>query len=397
MIFDLRHIRKLLFFIALVLHCVIGGAIAFSGVISYRPFYVSLLILLLIVIYKIRIDNVLKFHIVFGIIIIISGCLNGSSFGNIISALRLPIFSQTMYLVVYGFLDKENYSLEWLLKSIALVQLPVVLFQMIFFSVLSDLSAIHTSYLDIRYGTFFVKSDSLMSTFLILLVIYLLYVKREFSRYNIMVIVTSCITIFLADSRISQISILGIVAYYVLVSSTIKQKIGFLVLVFVIFMSFFFTGYTNKLSNQFADTLEQITFQKGVSQRRFEEGEYARAAAILYFMSEPLKIFGDGPGKYVNPITGEMELGLQSQYLKSYAETGLVGMVLSIVGVFVIVLSLLGRGFYRYLVILTIIALGVTSDLYNDSGLMFIVFLFLNVISKEEVQQEGLHNIEIQS
>ena len=390
MILNIKHIRRLLFYIALILHCVIGGSIAFVGIIPYRPFYVSLLVILSIIIYKIKIDNILKFHILFGILILISGFLNGSSIGSMVSALRLPIISQTMYLVVYGFLDNEKYNIEWLLKIIALIQLPVVIFQMVFYTSLSKLSAVETAYFDIRYGTFFVKSDPIMSTFLILLVIYLLYVKKEFNKLNILVILAACLSVFLADSRISQLTLLGVLGYYVLLNSTFQQKIGFSILISGVFVVFYFTGYASKLASQFGDIVGQLTFQRGVSMERFEEGKYARAAAILYFISEPLKLFGDGPGKYVNPLTGEMELGLQSQYLKSYAELGLSGMILSIVGIFVIVKSLLNRGFYRYIVIFTILALGVTSDLYNDSGLMFVLFLLIHTMSAWENKMDDL-------
>ena len=391
MILDLKQIRKLLFYLALMLHCVIGGMIAFVGVIPFRPFYVSLLVILSLIIYKIKIDNLLKFHLLFGALIVASGFINGSSIGSIISALRLPIISQTMYLVVFGYLDNEKYNIEWILKVIALIQLPIVIFQMAFYTPLSELSAIETAYFDIRYGTFFVKSDSIMSTFLILIVIYLLFVKKVLNKLNLLVIVSACLSVFLADSRISQITLLGILGYYTLINSSFKQKIGIIILLGSVFVLFYATGYAEKLAAQFGDIIGQITFQRGVSMERFEEGQYARAAAILYFISEPLKIFGDGPGRYINPLTGEMELGLQSQYLKSYAELGLAGMIVSILGIFIIVKSLIKTGFFRYIVIFTILALGVTSDIYNDAGLMFVLFLMIHLMSSQEFKLQEVN------
>lgn len=369
-----------LFYIVLILHCLVGGAIAFTGVIPFRPFFASLLVLLSVAIYKIKIDNILKFHTWFVFTILLSGIINGSSVNGMLMAMRVPVISYTMYLVVVGYLGKQKVDIEWLIKVIAIIQLPIIITQIILYEPLASLSAVYTSFNDIRYGTFFVKSDPTMSTFLILVVIYLLFVKKDFNKWNVIVILSACLSVFLASSRISQIALLMILGYYVFLNASFKQKAYAVPIIGLVLLAFSLTGYYSQLQFQLTQVWKQITFQQGVDYEAFREGGYARGATILYFLSEPLKILGDGPGQYVNPLANEMSLGLQGEYFKTYAELGLVGLLFSVGGIFIIVFSKLKKGFYRYLIVFTLLTLGITSDLYNDAGLMFIFYLMIYVI-----------------
>jgi len=382
----MNKFRAINFYLILSLHMLIGGVIALSGIISFRPYFTAIIILLSIFFYKIKIDGILKFHILFIIIIIFIGVFNSTSISQILIGLRIPIISYSMYLVVDGYLNVNVNKVEKLVMLIAFIQLPIVVIQFIFYSPINSLITNYDIiFPDIRFGTFFVKSDPVMSTFLILVVIYLLFVRQKNNKWSLIVVISSCLSVLLADSRISQIVLLLILGYYFILGSTYKQKVYTVFGAGLIFIFFFFSDYFSHLLIQLGEVYQQITFQKGVDLETFKEGEYARGAAILYFLSEPLKLIGEGPGSYVNPLTNEMELGLHGEYFKMYAELGLVGVVTSLTGIMFIVFNKLKKGSYRYLIVITVIMLGITSDIYSDASLMFILYLMIYVIFKKQI------------
>jgi len=379
------NFQEIVFFVVFALHCVIGGFITFWGIFPFRPYYTSIIVLGLVFIYRIRIDKILKFHLGFALIILISGLLNHSSLKSIFLGLRIPVISYTMYLVVDSFFKKTRSKISTALKWIAFLQLPVVLAQFFFSTFLIGHTSILIAEHDIRFGTFFIKSDPIMSLYLISLVIYFLFKKENLSKIDVFITITSSLTIFLASTKVLQLILLIILCYYLFTFSTYKQ-IFYSFIIITLFVSIFIsTGYSTKFIGSF-ENFYNNTFEKRKAEQisAFEKGNYARLGAILYFLNQPVKILGDGPARYTNPLEGEMDLGLTGNDFKMYAEYGLIGLIFSILGIFIIVFTKLKRGIYRYLLALCLIGLSMTSDIYNNASLMFVTYLFIYFFKETE-------------
>lgn len=373
-----------------MLHLLIGGFLAFIGIVPYRPFYTSLLVLTFIPLYNIRIDRILKFHLFYIIIIVVSVILNGGGLYSLITGIRIPIISYTMYLVVDGYFKNRGKDLINVIKWLALIQLPVVLSQFLFYSSISKYSSSYIDILDFRFGTFFIKSDPVMSTFLLFTIILILFVERKFDKWNLLIVISCILTILIADSRVSQLGLFFVLGYFFFLHSTFKQKMYSFALLLLTISMLSTTGFLIQLQEQLTETYLQISLQSGTNMEKFMEGEYARGAAIVYFFNEPLKFLGDGPGYYTNPITNEMELGLKGEYLRVYAELGLVGLITSFVGFWIIVTSKSKNGVYRYLIFIIISLLAITSNIYNDASLMFVLYLMIYEIKNYRVASKGV-------
>lgn len=370
-------LKELIFYIVFALHCLIGGAIAFWGI-PFSPFYTSLLVLALIFLYPIKVDLILKFHVGLLLLIVVSALLNGSSIKDFIIGLRMPIISYTMYLVVDSFFNQRRHFVSFL-KVVAFLQLPVVVFQLLAGDILIQVSSVPTAYHDIRYGTFFVKSDPIMSLFLVIMVVYILYRIKVKSKWDFVVLVSSSLTVVLASSRVIQLVLLFVLSYYFFINSNYKQKLYSIIVAVALLLIVFITGYNQIIFYQFNQLYANITGDQERQIRKFTEGEYARMGAIIYFLNEPLKLFGDGPGSHTNPLTGEMDLGLTGNNFKMYAEYGIVGLLYSLFGIILIVLAKLKRGIYSYFIILSVIGLTMTTDIYNHASLMFVFYLMIYI------------------
>ncbi|WP_340103277.1 hypothetical protein [Rhodohalobacter sp. 8-1] len=373
-------IKTSLFYTVFTLHLLVGGFIAFTGILPYRPFYSSIIVLALLPLFSLPINKITKFHLFYSALIIVSSIYNGGGLNSLIVGLRIPIISYTMYLVIDGYFKNSDGDLNSVIKWIALFQLPVVLFQFLFYPTLSGFSSIDIDFLDFRFGTFFVKSDPVMSTFLLLVIILILFAEKKFDKWNIIVLIASSLSIILADSRVSQLALFVVLGFFLIIHSTFKQKIYGLTSILIFFLIFSMAGYATQLQEQLIVIYNQITFQSGINMETFKTGGYSRGAAILYFLSEPLKVIGDGPGVYTNPLVGEMELGLNGEYLKAYAELGILGLLTSITGILVIIFSKLKQTSSSYLIVLIFLLLAITSDIYNDASLMFVFYLMVYII-----------------
>jgi len=287
-------------------------------------------------------------------------------------------------------MQKPNSKIERALKFLALIQLPIVIIQLLFYKQLMRLSAVAISFSDFRFGTFYVKGDPIMSTFLILLIIYLLFVKRKISLSDSAVVLTSIISTFIGSSRLSQMTLLLVVGYYFVLHSSAKQKAYSLIAAGAIFFAFYLGGYGGDFGESFTNAYKQATLQEGTDIGRFKNGQYSRGGAILYFLDQDLKVIGDGPGKHTNALEGELSLGLNGAYFKAYAELGIIGLLFLLIGIIIITREMIGKGPASNLIIITMLLFGVTQDLYNHADIMFVFYLFLFFIKSANEKSSRL-------
>lgn len=209
-------ITKSVFWIVFALLFCIGGFMAFIGI-PFRPFMVSGFALILFLFRNIKLNRILFLYSLFFFEIVISGFFNNSSLIQIVLFLRNLMISYPIYFLASSYLNsdqsaKRKQMIKWC-SLLGLLQLPIVVFQKVFYDNLMKVSQVEISYLDIGSGSFFVKNDSAMSIFLLGLIIYYLFNHTDDKFRNIKVFVY-VLAIFFAGSKIMQLGTLLIITYH---------------------------------------------------------------------------------------------------------------------------------------------------------------------------------------
>jgi hypothetical protein len=179
-----------------------------------------------------------------------------------------------------------------------------------------------------------------------------------------------------------------IIAYYYLKGFSIK-KITY-VLLFGILGLFIFsqTKFFNEVREQIKLAYVQATFRESGSMEAFKTGAYSRNAAILYYLNQPLKWFGDGPGAYFDVTNREYVLGNRGQVFSFYAEIGIIGLIISYLILFQISRNCPNKtiaNFYFF----SICMLSITSDILSDAGIIlaYSIFLFPIMINADSANE----------
>jgi hypothetical protein len=322
----------------------------------------------------------------------VSAWVNHVPLGQFASFVRIPIVAYLVYHLVQRFLNNKARveKVLRLLYVIAAFQLPVIALQRLAYPWLPDRLKFGTlagqlSAADFGMGSF--TGDASMSFLLVLLVILLLFDRRVQSivrgRWPLAVWLT--LTVLFTNSEIQHTTILLIWGIYLLTHLRLKTLviIGVSVallasLLGVLFQAGVMTFAPLQHTIGRASKLVGI-FEGEVREETFFAGGHAREAAIYYYLSEPIKWIGDGPGTAYNTATRERTVGSWGHVFTFYAEVGLFGLMLSILIFFVIAFPIrIGRStvrmrtsWVRALAFLSVVILAFAKYPMGDSPMMF--------------------------
>ncbi len=369
------------FYITYVLLFLIGGTIALLGILPFRPFHVSALALPLILLYGIRFDRVARLFVLFTLLIIFSGIINGSSLKQTLYFLRFVIVPYSMYYLVRIYINPQNIRrILNLSMMLAMLQLPVVLVQRLFYEQLIPLSVISIEPNDFTTGTFYVKNDPALNIFLFGLILFLLFDPKHnyFVRNRMFKAAWFSLAILLSHSLISHLMLFGVWGYYLLRGKKIRAvfSVGLASLALVITLAYL--GATQQWLWQLSHAARQLSIREVADEEVFLMGGYSRGAAILYYISRPLSLFGDGPSKYYDPLTRTYLLGNTGQLFAFYGEVGLIGLLL---GYAIFHAMAYRRGSSvssRRLYFLIAVGLTITSNVQADASVMLAYNLLLS-------------------
>ena len=360
----------------------------YTGIIPFRYSLVYLLPFFLIPMYGIRFDMVTKSFVLLALVIIVSGIVNGSDIMEILIFFRYLIIPFSMYyLAIIHIRGKNIVKLIKLSIFVAMIQLPVVIIQRLFYRQLIPLSAVDVIPMDFNFGTFFIKNDPAMSMFLIGVILFVLFDNKNnyFIKRRHLIAVWLTITILLANAIITHFIIIGIWGYYLLRSISVKRLSQVLAAGMIVVGTFYYSGHLDDWILRIkaaASTIEIVDIEK--SEDLFFQGGYARAAAIIYYINQPIKILGDGPSKYWSPITGYI-LGNQGHAFTFYSEVGIIGLLLSYWILFQMTRwkwrssSAIAKPYF-----VSIVALTATTQVIMDPAIIlaYNIFLSTNLISQ---------------
>lgn len=274
---------------------------------------------------------------------LLSAWINRSSLLQLAAFVRIPVAAYLIYHLVKYFLNTEARARQVLrcMYTIAVLQLPVVALQrwtypwlperLKFGSLTGELSLV-----DFGMGTF--SGDTSMAFALIGLIILLLFapythsvVKRKWLMSGWL-----SVTVLFSNSQIQHITILLVWGGY-LISHLKVRTIVVSILVLVVVTGALVILHQSGVMTfpPLSHTLARLSklsliVERNVREEQFLEGGHAREAAIHYYLQQPMKWIGEGPGSAYNTVTGERTIGSWGHAFTFYAEVGLVGWLLSI-------------------------------------------------------------------
>jgi hypothetical protein len=282
-------------------------------------------------------------------VVLLSASINRTPLLQFATFVRIPIVFYLIYHLVVFFLNSKARVARVFryMYTIAAFQLPVIALQRIAYPWLPDRLKFGSitgelSLVDFGMGTF--TGDTSMAFTLIGLIILLLFdphIRSIVKRKWLMAGWLSS-TVLFSNSQIQHITVVLIWVIYLLSHLKIKT------IVIGIVMLALLAGTLNvlfqlgvmtfpPLSHTFARLSKiSLLLEGDAREEKFLEGGHAREGAIYYYMHQPIKWIGEGPGSAYNTIARQRSIGSWGHVFTFYAEVGLIGLGLSILAFFVI-------------------------------------------------------------
>lgn len=337
-----------LFWIIFLLSCLMTRILDIALLGLFRTGAVVLISSALFIIYRHKIVNrpLVFLALVFSGFIALSASANTRPLLQFIAFVRIPLTAYLIYFVVHSYLINSSRvrKVFRLMYIVGFLQLPVLVIQRLSYPVLPDrlIAAVGGGLLtenDFSTGTF--QGDGAMTFFLLTLLILLLFwgqvnsiVKRKW-----WLAFWFSLTVLVANSQIQYITLVFIWITFLVVRFNPKVTFGVIVVFLIVFSVLGWLFQTGILTFSPVDyTIERIeteidSIRSPVARQReidrFLAGKHARVGAVYYFLGQPLKWIGDGPGVYYNTVTRKRTLGVWGHVYTFYAEVGLIGLTLS--------------------------------------------------------------------
>jgi hypothetical protein len=320
--------RDVVFYTFFALVFLLSGILTAIHVIPYRMGLVSFLVLLLIPLYRFKVDSVTLGFSLLVLAICVSAAVNGSSLLDLVVFLRIPAFAFLTYFLADRYLTRDNSARIFrLLFILGYIQLPVVVAELAIARYFPSLIEGRIAPIDFDFGTFNWSGDSSMSLFLVLLVAVLLFVPkvRSLTARPLLTCAYLSLTVLIAHSSFSHMMLLFVWFAYVAIVVT-RRQVGasgrfLLAIAFVLGFAVFTQITRGSFVSEVGQGIDEV--ESGVD--RYLSGSYSRGGALSYFWSQGLSLFGDGPSRYYNPITRVRLRGNYGHFFTFYSEVGLFG------------------------------------------------------------------------
>lgn len=384
---------KLVFYTVFAFAFLIGGTIFLLNIFPFRLFYLAPLAFLLVPIYGIRIGVVEKVFLLFLIEIIVSAVFNHVSPGQFFSFLRFIGIPYSMYYLCKHYITGKNIkNIIRICIMVACLQPPLVFIQQTFFGPINSLLPSKTQYLpeekiDFSFGSFYVSNDPALSFFLMGLIIFLLFDNdnNQFIKNRFLLAGYFTLGVLLSNSQLSNIMVILIWMFFLLRRFKVKDLMKSLAIVAAAGILILSLGFYEFLEWKISDVIGQLSIEsiQSATGSNFEEGKYERTAAIYFYLTQPLKILGDGPSAYYDALNREFTLGNTGQIFTLYAEVGIIGLLFGYWIFFVMSKRHSASKKMALGCFLLMSALTITAFVLSDASLLlaYNIFLKTNLVS----------------
>lgn len=389
---------KFLFYACFILLFVIGGSISFTGIIPFRMAYVAFLPMVMMPFFRPKFDSVFIITIIFTIHIFLSAFLNGLSLTYVITFFRFVLIPYSMYYVVKKYCTPKTIKkIINICMALGMIQLPIIIFQKSFYDTLIQYSAVHVIQIDFDFGTFYTANDPATVYFILGLILFMLFDKNgsEFIKNKGVKIIWLATTVLITNSKLLSFVMLSVFGVYFLMNIKLKQIAISLLIISSVASVIVSLGFADNLKENIELAVSDLTLSGGDSRaeiKAFLEGKYSRQAAVLYYLSQPIKFIGDGPSRYFDPITGEYSLGNRGQIFIFYSEIGLIGLFLGFLILFFMQRSYSDTSLkFRMGLFIIISLLTLTTSVMSDASLIFMYNIFLSASFLSQSPQKKYH------
>lgn len=378
-------LELLFLFVALLLY-VVGGPLAYFGVIPFRMVHVVPPVLLAALVFRVPIALPTKILAVLGVQIIVSGLINSSTLSETLGFMRYVATPLAMWYLADAFSRTRAYpvGMKWLLR-IGLLQAPVVIVQRMMFSQLDAMSAVSVAEVDIGSGTFYFENDPSMTFFLLCLALLLTFDERVrylVTRPNLYIAIFLA-TIFMSNSLMSLVA--AAIAFALAGSAyAIKRGVNLVPflgggLIVGLSLATMVTFSRNDAIPERVDFLvkavEAIAYNDPGYDEAFYRGEYSRVAAIAHYRAASFNWMGDGPSRYFNPYQREFVVGNTGMIFTFYSEVGAVGFGLAVLFFVSVAKNPGANPLLALSIIVASVLLTLTTSVMSDASMMLTLSL----------------------
>ncbi len=390
-------IHTLLFWGVLVMVFLLGGSLQIFGLITNTVLTVSIILLIMVTIIissiyngKLRYAKWYLWATASAAILIVSASYaqkdllySVASVLNVLTPWAILIF----VLITIRKLDSRQIFRYFLF--ISALQLPVIFLQRISYEHISQIATQRVEYIDIGFGTFFLKADHSLGFFLLCMVVYVLFSPSSkmsgIERCSWLVLWT--LTIFSINSKISHLLFLVVISFFLFSKligiSGVKYLMLFLAVVIITILP---------LQFQIMDPLHQLDLQYSSLK---DHDTIPRWGPLIIFLYEPVSWIGNGPFSYYDPISKQWGLmGGHSQWYSLYYDYGLLGFL--VLGSLVVFTAISAhhrsKGEPVFIYCALVIAYGLVTQFLNDLAILLAYFLFLFINWGQKAKMRETNN-----
>lgn len=395
----LKSLFRLCFYSILLSTFVFGGFLQlFLGipntVITYISVFLALFFLLtyIVVKQKVILNKTVMFLLLFALLIIISGVVNSS--GVLKTALYtlyflLPLTIYLFFRINYNAQYVSHYFIKKLFFYIACVQLPIMILQKYAYPILTELNRSGQGIIeaDIMFGSFFLKADHALGLFLLFTIFNIVVnnQNKEITKYPLLMFLYLGFTIMYSESNISKLLLLVFTAYSIY--KIIPKKIKSIGLVLALLSLAVFVSKIDRIHAVKSELIfieEEYNVKK--SFRNYERGIAKRPQVVIAYATKmPLKMVGDGPYSYFDILTGKFTNTQHfSQIIWSYADLGIIGLILLGVILYNMVKSLYLPHNIFIFILLTIVVYSFMTTIFSDIAIMMTLCGLLQIRNRNQ-------------
>lgn len=388
-------VDKAFFYLLFVICFIVGGSAQFLGIISNTATTIILISMYSVYLMtkvcftmKVKWSFIFIVLMLFSLDIVISGKIHhrGGLRTFIYLLYALVPFCSFYFINEYVTSDNIKSILRYFI-IISIVQLPVLIFQYSFYPYLMAITRVQVRDEDIGFGTFFLKADAAMGTFILFLIVFILFDKRSsFIKNKNLLVAWLILTLTICGSKIS-ILLLFLIFLGGFISK--HRKNYALMIGFTLCISLFFVKYSGPLLQAIVSEYSRVDSWENVDQ-------VPRYAPLLIFASKPISFLGDGPFTFYDPVTNNwLYGGGHSLWYFLYSDLGVLGLFLSTLIFYLMSKHGAKRGSNCssiYFFIIMIVSLFTTS--MSDISMMFIYSFYLGTWKIDLFREHGRLNLE---
>ena len=327
---------------------------------------------------RIVFDRVVFLFSLLAVLVLVSGLANRTSILKILIYMIFIAVPLGAYLF-FRINHKENYistvNISKLFLFIALLQLPVILIQHVGYDFLIDFnrSSQEVKSFDFLFGTFFLKADHALGFFLLMNLVNVTSNNQNnrITRFPKFVFLYLAFTILIAESNITKLLLVLFFIYTIYNSFPRRIKlfgvIAALILTPILYAQLMkieaFETEMHFVEKEYNPKKSFSNYNRGIAKRP--------QVAIVFATKLPLKIVGEGPYSYFDVLKSRFTKTKHfSQLIWTYADLGIIGLIILILLLYSLTLSLGLSVGTRNIVFLMIMVYAFMTTIFSDLAIM---------------------------